>query len=191
MVHENAPHDASGNRQEMRPVLPRNVFGVDQPQVGFVDECSRLKAVPGPLSCHAPSRDLVELSLYERNQLVEGGRVPLTPFQKQCGGLRGMARNVAILCLLPDAPFRGSFPLYRQECAMRLYRGFASGIWLAGVIGLMGVISGCSQSSGLPASPSVIPASPPVIPTPSRAAPAVTDVLPSVGSAAGGATIKI
>ena len=48
----------------------------------------------------------------------------------------------------------------------------------------MGVLSGCSQSSGLPGSPSVIP-------TPSGAAPAVTDVLPSVGSVAGGATIKI
>jgi len=70
---------------------------------------------------------------------------------------------------------------------MGLYRGFVSGIPWAGVIGLMGVISGCSQSSGLPTSPSVVPASP----TPSRAAPTVTDVLPSVGSAAGGATIKI
>lgn len=72
---------------------------------------------------------------------------------------------------------------------MRLYRRFASGIPLAGVIGLMGVISGCSQSSGLPGPP--LPGSPSVIPTPSKAAPAVTDVLPSVGSAAGGATIKI
>src|SRR6478609_3887356 len=118
MVHEDVPHDASGNGQEMRPVLPPDVFGIDQPQVDFIDERSRLKAVPGTLSCHAPSRDLVELALYERNQLVEGGRVPLTPFQEQCGGLRGMVRNVAILCLLPGAPFRGSFPLYRQEMAM-------------------------------------------------------------------------
>src|SRR6476660_7388410 len=97
MVHENVPHDASGNRQEMRPVLPRNILGIDQAQIGFIDERRRLKAVPGTLSCHAPSRDLVELPLYERNQLVEGGRVPLTPFQAQCGGLRGMVRNVAIL----------------------------------------------------------------------------------------------
>ena len=73
---------------------------------------------------------------------------------------------------------------------MGLYRVFAAGIPLAGVIALMGVISGCSQSSGLPGSPSVISASP-VIPTPSGPAPAVTDVLPSVGSAAGGASIKI
>lgn len=189
MVHENAPHGASGNRQKMRPVLPRDIFGIDQPQVDLIDERRRLKAVPGTLSCHAPSRDLVELPLYERNQLVEGGRVPLTPFQEQCGGLRGMVRNVFILCLLPSAPFRGPFPLYRQEVAMGLYRGFTAGIALAGVIGLMGVISGCSHSSGLPGSPSTVIPEPP--PAPSGPAPAVADVLPSVGSAAGGATIKI
>jgi hypothetical protein len=43
----------------------------------------------------------------------------------------------------------------------------------------------------LPPSPSVLPAAPSVIPTPSNAAPVVTEVLPSVGSAAGGASIKI
>ena len=119
MVHENAPHDASGNRQEMRPVLPRNIFGIDQPQIGFVDERRRLKAVPGTLSCHAPSRDLVKLPLYERNQSVEGGRVALTPFQKQCGGLRGVVRNVAILCGPVTA-----FTLFPQFPAFQAERNF-------------------------------------------------------------------
>jgi hypothetical protein len=54
------------------------------------------------------------------------------------------------------------------------------------VIGLTWALTGCSQSSGLPGAPSSMPVS-----TPSNAAPAVTDVLPSVGSAAGGATTKI
>ena len=111
MVHENAPHDTSGNGQEMRPVLPRNVFCVDQAQIGFIDERRCLKTVPGTLSCHAPSRDLVKLLLYERNQSVEGGRVTPTPFQKKCGDLRRLVRNAAILCLLSGAPFRGPFPL--------------------------------------------------------------------------------
>jgi hypothetical protein len=83
------------------------------------------------------------------------------------------------------APFRGSFPLYRQEVGMGRERGFAAGIPLACVIGLIGVISGCSQSSATPGSPSVIAT------TFRGAAPAVTDILPSVGSVAGGATIKI
>jgi IPT/TIG domain len=62
-----------------------------------------------------------------------------------------------------------------------------TGCTMTCVIGLTLALSGCSQSSGLPGSPSP----PPVVPTPSKAAPVVTDVLPSVGSAAGGATIKI
>jgi hypothetical protein len=99
----------------------------------------------GTLSCHAPSRDLVKLPLYERNQSVEGGWVALAPFQKQSGGLRGVVRNVAILSLFERvhrfaapsrfnsrrclmrftsqaesgssmaAPFRGPFPLYKAS----------------------------------------------------------------------------
>ena len=65
----------------MRPILPRYI-GIDQPQVGFVDERGRLKAVPRTLSGHAPSRDLLKLRLYKRDQLVERGGVPLTPFEK-------------------------------------------------------------------------------------------------------------
>jgi hypothetical protein len=71
-------------------------------------------------------------------------------------------------------------------------RRFASGIQSTVVIGFtMGLISGCSQSPGSPPSPSVLPAAPTAIPTPAYAAPVVTEVLPSVGSAAGGASIKI
>jgi hypothetical protein len=54
-------------------------LGIDEPQISFVDQRRRLKAVPGTLSCHAPSRDLVKLPLYELNQPVEGGLVALTP----------------------------------------------------------------------------------------------------------------
>ena len=79
MVHQNTAHDPSGNCQEMRAVPPGNVLGIDEPQISFVDQRRRLKAVPGTLSCHAPSRDLVKLPLYERNQPVEGGFVALTP----------------------------------------------------------------------------------------------------------------
>jgi IPT/TIG domain-containing protein len=52
------------------------------------------------------------------------------------------------------------------------------------VIALTCALAGCSQSSGMPPSPTVIP-------PPSGAAPVVTDVLPSVGSAAGGTSLTI
>ena len=75
---------------------------------------------------------------------------------------------------------------------MRLYPGLHVGLrWLA-VIGLIGVMSGCSQSSRLPAAPSINPpAPPPVSPAPSSPAPVVTSVLPAAGSAAGGTTLTI
>ena len=99
MVHENVPHHASGYRQEMRAVVPRHVFGINEPQIRFVDQRRGLKAMPSTLSCHASSRELVKLPLYERNQSVEGGCVALTPFQQQSGSLRRLVRNVAILRL--------------------------------------------------------------------------------------------
>jgi hypothetical protein len=99
VVDEDAAHHASGNRQEVRAILPWNVLGIDESQICFVDQRRRLKAVPGTLSCHAPSRDLVQLPLYERNQPVEGGLVALTPSSQQSGRLRGVVRNVAILSL--------------------------------------------------------------------------------------------
>ena len=97
MVHENAPHHASGNREEMRAVVPRNILGVDEPQIRFIDQRRCLEAMLSTLSSHAPPRDLVKLALDERNQPAEGGFVALTPFQKQSGGVRGVVRNVAIL----------------------------------------------------------------------------------------------
>jgi hypothetical protein len=37
--------------------------------------------MPNALAGHAPPRDLVKLSLHERNQPVEGGFVALSPCQ--------------------------------------------------------------------------------------------------------------
>ena len=101
MVHQNAPHQASGYRQEVRAIVPRNIFGIDEPQIRFVDQRRRLEAVARTLAGQTPSRDLVKLPLDERNQSAEGGLVALTPLQKQSGGLGEIVRNVAIL-----VPFR-------------------------------------------------------------------------------------
>jgi hypothetical protein len=32
VVHENAPHHSSRDRQEVRAVAPRHIFGIDEPQ---------------------------------------------------------------------------------------------------------------------------------------------------------------
>ena len=62
----------------------------------------------------------------------------------------------------------------------------ASGIPVAAcVIGITWAMAGCSQSSGLPVAPSAL------TPTTPRGAPIVTEAVPSMGSAEGGATVKI
>ena len=81
----------------MRVVVPRHVLGIDQPKIRFVDERRRLEAVPRALAGHAAPRDLVELSMDERNQPIEGRLVALPPFEKEPGDLRGMVRNATIL----------------------------------------------------------------------------------------------
>jgi hypothetical protein len=82
---------------------------------------------------HMPPRDLVELSMHERNQPFEGALVALPPSEQQSGDVRGAVRNVRILALLgrPSAvalfgtAFEPEVSLltlldYRRRCRMRL-----------------------------------------------------------------------
>ena len=79
MVDEDAAHHTSRYREEMRAVLPLDRFAVDQADIGFVDECGRLQAVPHALSGHAAARDLVEFLMDERDQSLAGVVVSLAP----------------------------------------------------------------------------------------------------------------
>ena len=96
-----------------------------------------------------------------------------------------MVRNVAILCLLPGAPFRGPFPLYTQEVCHAFHRSYDERCHRAhvgvsrvfAVVGIAGLAVGHSALAGHP--------------DPVRSRAALTDVLPSVGSAAGGTSLKI
>ena len=48
-----------------------------------------LEAVSRALAHQGPPPNLVKLSLYKRPQSPDGSLVAFSPFQKQCGGLRG------------------------------------------------------------------------------------------------------
>jgi len=82
MVHQNPPHQAGSHGQEMRPILPRNLVGINQPDVGLVDERRGLKTMAGSLPCEASSGDQVEFPVNAGNQLREGGIVALPPSQE-------------------------------------------------------------------------------------------------------------
>ena len=124
VVHEDATHDASGHREEMRAVVPRDGLRVDQPEIRLVDERRRLKAVTRALVPYVPPRDLMELSMDERNQPIEGRLVALPPFEKEPGDLRGMVRNATILSpfLSPFRPVQvfATASRFRQEGKSRL-----------------------------------------------------------------------
>jgi hypothetical protein len=53
--------------------------------------------MPHAFAGHATPRDLMELVMDERNQLLEGGFVALSPCEEQFGDLGGMLGNAAIL----------------------------------------------------------------------------------------------
>ena len=53
-IDEDAPHQASRHRQKVRAVLPVHPLGVDQPQVGLVDERGRLEGMAAFLSAMQP-----------------------------------------------------------------------------------------------------------------------------------------
>ena len=48
--------------------MPCHIFGMDERQIRFVEQRRGLDTVSNPLSCHAPSRDLMKFPLFERNQ---------------------------------------------------------------------------------------------------------------------------
>ena len=60
-VDEDPPHDLRRDAEEVRAVLPADVFPVDQPQVGLVDERGGLQDVARPLAGHASRREAAQL----------------------------------------------------------------------------------------------------------------------------------
>ena len=79
----------------MRAVVPCHVLGVDEAEVRLVDQGGCLEAVSRMLPGRVPPRDVVELSMYERNQLLEGMVIALAPSEQQAGDFSlGGFRNV-------------------------------------------------------------------------------------------------
>jgi hypothetical protein len=116
MVDQDPAHDASRDRKEMDAVLPADVLGPDQPDVRLVDERGRLKAVAGALPGQAAPRNLVELTVHERNQSLEGCLVAISPIVQQCGDSRVVVRNASNSTPFPGfSRLRGAFPLFQSE----------------------------------------------------------------------------
>jgi hypothetical protein len=97
VVHQDAPHDASGDGKEVRAIVPCHLFRIDQTEIRLVDERRGLQAVIRTLVPDVSLRDSMELCVHERNQSLQGILVALSPFDKQPGDFRGMVWNVMSL----------------------------------------------------------------------------------------------
>jgi hypothetical protein len=82
VIDQDVSHHTCGDREEMGAIMPGDALRIDQAQIRFVDEGRCLETVSRPLARHAPSRNLVQLTLDERNQSAEGALVALPPLQK-------------------------------------------------------------------------------------------------------------
>jgi hypothetical protein len=85
IVDQNAPHHLRGYRQKVRAVLPPDTAGVDQPQIGFVDQSRGFKGVVQGLAAHITVGQTTQLRVNQGDQPVEGGSFPAAPCQQQFG----------------------------------------------------------------------------------------------------------
>ena len=86
-VDQHAPHQAGGQRKEVRTVGPLDMREVDEPQVELIDQRSRLQRVVLPLAGHRPAREPAELGVDDRNEALKRTVVALCPRQQESGYL--------------------------------------------------------------------------------------------------------
>jgi hypothetical protein len=90
VIDEDAAHHLRRDAEEMRSILPVALVLVDEPDEDLVNQGRRLKGVIGPLLPKLPRRDLSELRVDEREQLIERSLVAATPISEKC---RDIARR--------------------------------------------------------------------------------------------------
>ena len=66
MVNENPSHDLRAHPEEMRAVLPVATPLVDEPQIRFVHQSGRLKAMSRPLATELALRDAPQFGIDNR-----------------------------------------------------------------------------------------------------------------------------
>jgi len=87
-IDEDLPHGPRGQRKEMCSVLPVDTPGVNEAQVGFVDERGGLQVVARRLLAHPGVGNLAEFSVDERRQARKRTIVASPPGPQQLCDLR-------------------------------------------------------------------------------------------------------
>jgi hypothetical protein len=85
MIDKNAPHQLRRHAEEVGTVLPANIPPVNQPKINLINQCRGLQGVAGTFLAHVASSQSMQFRLDERNQLLEGRLIAVTPGAKQLG----------------------------------------------------------------------------------------------------------
>ena len=86
-AHEDAAHQPRAHGVEVRAIPPLDAAGVDEPVVSFVDERRGLQRVPRPFTAPVVMGQAMEFGRNDREELVEGVRIVLTPGDEECRDL--------------------------------------------------------------------------------------------------------
>lgn len=89
VLHQDPAHHACRDAEKMRAILPVHV-GLDQPQIGFMNQRCGLQRMSRGLTPELPPRQPAQLRIDERNQPVVGLIVPEPPLAQQLGHARGI-----------------------------------------------------------------------------------------------------
>jgi hypothetical protein len=81
VIDQYPAHGLCRDRPEMDAILPVHL-GVDQLDVGFVDDSGRLQGVAGVFPAHVGARDPVQFGMDKRRQFVERTLAPAAPFHQ-------------------------------------------------------------------------------------------------------------
>jgi hypothetical protein len=83
MIYEYSAHHLSGDPEEMRATLPVHFILIDEPEIGFVDQCCRLKCVICALAAKIMGCQAAEFAIDYWHKLIERRRIAVAPIIEQ------------------------------------------------------------------------------------------------------------
>jgi hypothetical protein len=82
VVYKDAAHHTSGHGEKVGPILPVDALHVHKPEVGLVDQGSRLQAVTRAFAGNTAPGNPPKLFMYQGHKPLKGGIIPRSPCQE-------------------------------------------------------------------------------------------------------------
>src|SRR5215510_7204238 len=115
-LDQDVTHSHGGDAEEVRPVLPIDLFFINQPQVGLVNQVGGLERVTGALRAQIMPGQASQLTVDQRRQFIERGFVAIAPPDEELSyGRRGCHRQLRPKKLELTEPIRRNFSPSRMS----------------------------------------------------------------------------